>query len=419
MVTAQSAQVTNTGHATVASGVPKGYTQTEVGVLPEDWPLYNLEEISVISRLAGAEYTSVWKETPNGEITALRGFNIGKGKIVERDIVHISNELSLKLKRSRLCKGDVVYPCVGSIGNAAVITEDNKYHIQQNIARITPNSKILSSTYLANYLMSFLSDREVARFNASSSQPSVLVGSLRQYRIPLPPTKAEQETIAGALSDADALIGSLEKLITKKRQIKQGAMQELLTGKKRLPGFGGQWEIKRLGEICEIVMGQSPSSAYYNDKGNGLPLIQGNADIVGRQTIKRVFTTGVTKRGRRGDTLMTVRAPVGEISRAIFDVCLGRGVCAIRFSNDFLYHALIAKEPTWTKLSKGSTFNSVNSTDVKAFHIELPLDEAEQVALANIFFDMDAKIDVLEGKLAKARDLKQGMMQELLTGRLA
>ena len=95
------------------------------------------------------------------------------------------------------------------------------------------------------------------------------------YRVPLPPTKAEQEAIAEALSDADALIESLEQLLAKKRHIKQGAMQELLTGKKRLPGFGGEWEVKRLGRCCEIVNGSNlTSSAYYMTKWHGLPLIQ-------------------------------------------------------------------------------------------------------------------------------------------------
>ena len=175
--------------------------------------------------------------------------------------------------------------------------------------------------------------------------------------------------------------------------------------------------MRRLGDVAEIVMGQSPSSSHYNNKGDGLPLIQGNADIANRKTIKRVFTTEITKRGRRGDILMSVRAPVGEISRAIFDVCLGRGVCAIRYANDFLYHSLIAKESTWAKLSKGSTFDSVNSTDVKAFKIGLPIEYEEQIAIATIFSDMDAEIAALEAKLAKARQVKQGMMQELLTGK--
>jgi type I restriction enzyme S subunit len=234
----------------------------------------------------------------------------------------------------------------------------------------------------------------------------------------LPPTRAEQEAIAEALSDADALIQSLEQLLAKERQIKQGAMQELLTGKKRLPGFRGEWETKPLGDVAEIVMGQSPSSRHYNSKGEGLPLIQGNADISELMTIKRVFTTEVTKRGRCGDILMSVRAPVGEISRAVFDVCLGRGVCGIRYPNDFLYHALIAREPTWSNLSKGSTFDSVNSTDVKAFGIMISKNKDEQTAIAGVLSNMDSEIAALEAKLAKARQIKQGMMQELLTGRI-
>jgi type I restriction enzyme S subunit len=165
-------------------------------------------------------------------------------------------------------------------------------------------------------------------------------------------------------------------------------------------------------------MGQSPSSKFYNRKGDGLPLIQGNADISARKAIKRVFTTEVTKLGRDGDILMSVRAPVGEISRTTFDVCLGRGVCSIRFPNDFLYHALIAKEPTWVDFSKGSTFDSVNSTDVKTFGVEIPNDDAEQIAIAGILSDMDDEIAALAAKLAKARQIKQGMMQELLTGRI-
>ena len=241
-------------------------------------------------------------------------------------------------------------------------------------------------------------------------------GTLRNLHIALPPL-AEQEAIAEALSDADALIDSIEQLIAKKRQLKQGAMQELLTGRGRLPGFRGDWETKRLGDLAEIVMGQSPSSSHYNSKGEGLPLIQGNADIKDRRTIRRVFTREVPKRGRRGDVLMSVRAPVGEISRAVFDVCLGRGVCAIRFPNDFLYHALIAKESTWWELSRGSTFDSVTSTDVKDFSLRVPKENDEQSAIAAILSVMDEELEALGAKLCKTRQLRRGMIQELLTGK--
>ncbi|MGY6216603.1 restriction endonuclease subunit S [Methylolobus aquaticus] len=233
----------------------------------------------------------------------------------------------------------------------------------------------------------------------------------------VPTTRPEQQAIATALSDVDALIAKLDQLIAKKRDLKQAAMQELLTGRRRLPGFSGEWETKRLGDVAEIIMGQSPSSSNYNTTGEGLPLIQGNADIDDRKTIRRIFTTQITKRGTEGDILMSVRAPVGEVSRAVFDVCLGRGVCAIRYDNDFLYHFLICLEPVWVKHSKGSTFDSVNSADIKAMEINVPKPE-EQTAIATVLSDMDAEITALEARRDKTRLLKQGMMQELLTGRI-
>lgn len=238
----------------------------------------------------------------------------------------------------------------------------------------------------------------------------------RKLVIPLPPLP-EQRAIAATLSDVDALIAALDNLIAKQRHLKTATMQQLLTGKKRLPGFSGEWIVQQLGEISEIVMGQSPSSLNYNLKGEGLPLIQGNADIVERQTIKRVFTLQITKLGKSGDILMTVRAPVGQISQAKFDICLGRGVCALRFPNTFLYHFLISIESTWAKHSKGSTFDSVNSSDISAIKVNLPSDAQEQRAIATVLSDMDAAISALETRRAKTQAIKQGMMQELLTGK--
>ena len=215
-------------------GTPKAYKNSELGQIPEDWEIKQLGNLSIISRLAGAEYTDMWYEDPKGEIIALRGFNIGRNKIDLRDTVRITSQLSRKLSRSKLCKHDVVYPCVGTIGNAAVIHEDDTYHIQQNIARITPDRNYLDSNFLASYLISDLAKDEVSRFNATSSQPNVLVSSLRQYRVPCPNNIKEQQQIAGKLSAIDNLIYEYENRLNKLKSIKQGMMQELLTGKTRL-----------------------------------------------------------------------------------------------------------------------------------------------------------------------------------------
>ena len=187
-------------------------------------------------------------------------------------------------------------------------------------------------------------------------------------------------------------------------------MQQLLQPKEG-------WEVKKLGEIANVVMGQSPLSVYYNIEGIGLPLIQGNADIQNRKTIIRSYTSVITKRGKNGDIIMSVRAPVGEISRATFDCCLGRGVCSISYKNNFIYHYLIYFEKSWAKLSTGSTFDSVNSKQVKELEIPIPKSSEEQTRIATILSDMDAEVSALEQKLEKYKKIKLGMMQELLTGR--
>jgi type I restriction enzyme S subunit len=176
------------------------------------------------------------------------------------------------------------------------------------------------------------------------------------------------------------------------------------------------WEVKQLGEMAKITMGQSPKSVFYNINGDGLPLIQGNADIENRTTIIRTFTSSITKKGKNGDIIMSVRAPVGEIARATFDCCLGRGVCAVSYKNDYLYHYLIHFEKFWTKLSKGSTFDSINSKEVNELEIALPKLDEEQQAIASALNDVDALIAALEQLITKKRNIKQGAMQQLLSG---
>jgi len=396
-----------------------GYKQTEVGVIPEDWEAARLGDktTKVGSGITPTGGERVYKQEGR---PFLRSQNVGWGTLILDDIAFIDEDTHAKFQDTEIEICDVFLNITGaSIGRSAVADcRVKRGNVNQHVCIIRTNQVQLHPRFLNYFLLSTAGQKQIESFQAGGNRQGLNFGQIRSFLIPLPPTKAEQEVIAEALSDADALIESLEQLIAKKRHLKQGAMQELLTGKKRLPGFSGEWERKRLGDVAEIVMGQSPSSSYYNYKDDGLPLIQGNADIANRLTIKRVFTTEITKRGRCGDILMSVRAPVGEIAHAIFDVCLGRGVCSIRYANDFLYHSLIAKESTWVKLSKGSTFDSVNSTDVKAFEIGLPSEYEEQVAIATILSDMDAEIDAMEAKLAKTRQVKQGMMQELLTGRI-
>jgi type I restriction enzyme S subunit len=199
----------------------------------------------------------------------------------------------------------------------------------------------------------------------------------------------------------------------------QTTTQKIPTGYKQteIGVIPEDWDVKKLGDVSDIIMGQSPLSEFYNIKGDGLPLIQGNADIKNRKTIIRTYTSSIIKRGRSGDIIMSVRAPVGEVSSAIFECCLGRGVCAIRFPNKYLYHYLIFFEKAWARFSTGSTFDSVNSAQVKEVLIPIPTFKSEQTAIATVLSDADALIEKLEKLIAKKKAVKQSAMQQLLTGK--
>jgi len=190
-----------------------------------EWDKKEFNDILEITRLAGYEYSEYWEEDLNKEIIALRGYNIGKGKLELNNLGYISNNLSLQLIRSRLSKGDIVYPCVGTIGNAVVIEEDDKYHIQQNIAKLTPK-KGVSPYFISQFLMSGLGMSEVYRFNASSSQPNVLVGSLRKFEIHIPGFE-EQQKISDCLSSLDEQISAQAEKIEALKTHKKGLMQAL------------------------------------------------------------------------------------------------------------------------------------------------------------------------------------------------
>jgi type I restriction enzyme, S subunit len=212
------------------------FKNSPLGEIPKSWEVVELDEISATTRLAGYEYSEYWKESIDGEITALRGYNIGKNKLLLHNVIKISEELSQKLIRSRLFKGNVVFPCVGTIGNAIVIEEDDKYHINQNIAKITPNDN-LDPYFLMQYLISPMCKNEIKRFNATTSQPNVLVGSLRKFRIPFPSNKNEQIKISTILGTVDEKLEVLSEKKTQYQELKQGLMQQLLTGKIRVNGI--------------------------------------------------------------------------------------------------------------------------------------------------------------------------------------
>lgn len=392
----------------------KEYKQTEVGVIPEDWEVISL--IDLAERKKELFDDGDWVEAEhitNEGIRLIQTGNIGEGKFIEKeDKKYIRPESFELLKCKELYEGDLLICRLAEPAGRSCVFPDigeNKVITSVDVTIFRPRLEMVNRQYLNQIFTTKTWFNSVSENCGGTTHKRISRGTLGKLSVPIPRLK-EQTAIATALSDMDNLIAGLEQLIEKKKAIKQGAMQELLRPKEG-------WVVKKLGEVAEIRMGQSPSSAFYNTQGIGLPLIQGNADIENRKTIIRVYTSSITKKGKHGDIIMSVRAPVGEVSKATFECCLGRGVCSIRAKNDYLYHYLVYYEKSWAKYSTGSTFDSVNSEQVKALEIPMPEDEANQIVIATILSDMDDEIIMLEENLEKYKLLKQGMMQELLTGK--
>jgi type I restriction enzyme S subunit len=246
--------------------------------------------------------------------------------------------------------------------------------------------------------------------------------NLRDFLIALPPTNAEQRAIAAALGDVDALIGGLDKLIAKKRDLKQAAMQQLLTGKQRLPGFTGEWGVKRLGEICEITMGRTPSrlnQAYWGHGYKWLSIADLQTKVVSdsKEEITELAASMMTIIPK-GTLLMSFKLSLGRLCFAGCDLFTNEAICSfnkLQANAEFLYYVLGRTDFSLygKQAVKGYT---LNKESLKIIEVTLP-SVPEQTAIATVLSDMDAEIAALEARHDKIRQLKQGMMQELLTGK--
>ena len=392
--------------------VPADYKRTDAGVIPEDWS----------ASTVGAEF----RVQLGKMLDAANNAGVAKPYIGNRsvqwgriDLTGIESVAltSADLLRFRLRSGDLLVCEGGEIGRAAIWDAPiRECYFQKALHRLRP-TRGYDPYLMMSMLQRWALIGHLADYVTQTSIAHLPKDKFETLPLPVPPA-AEQRAIAAVLSDVDALIGSLEALIAKKRSIKRAAMQQLLTGRTRLPGFKGEWETRRLGEIAAITMGQSPPSASYNVIGEGLSLIQGKADISGRATVDRTWTNAPSKVCEAGDIVLTVRAPVGAVAIASKDACLGRGVCGLKplIDSQFLYCALVPLESQWEGVGQGSTFSAADSGQVAGFLVAVPSDRSEQRAIAAVLTDMDAEIAALERRLDKTRAIKQGMMQQLLTG---
>lgn len=182
----------------------------------------------------------------------------------------------------------------------------------------------------------------------------------------------------------------------------------------RFKGFIEDWEQRKLGEVCQITMGQSPDGSTYSEEPSDYILVQGNADLKEGWVEPRVWTTQKTKMAQAGDLIMSVRAPAGAMGKTAYDVVLGRGVAGIK-GNEFLYQSLVKMDADgyWKKMAAGSTFESINSDVVKNAEIFLPQDIEEQKKIGLYFMSLDTLLTLHQRKCDETKKLKKYMLQKM------
>lgn len=413
-----------------------GYKQTEVGVIPQDWSSPSLKDIAASrsNAIVGGPFGSdlVSGDYVSTGIPVVRGQNMSK-HYVSGDFVFVSSLKAKQLQANCARPGDIVFTQRGTLGQVSIVPNRpySQYVVSQSQMKLTLNPVFASAEYIYQFFVSAEGRQQILDSAIQTGVPHTNLGILRSYRVPFPPTISEQQAIAEALSNADVLIKSLERLLTKKRQIKQGAMQDLLTGQRRLPGFSGEWEVVRLGDLSSLYKGKGLPKSSLNPLGSEKCIHYGELftkypEIVCK-IISRTDTTKEVFRSAANDVLMptsdvTPRGLAKASCILVNDVILGGDILVIRpdehrLHGAFLSHLIRQEENQVLQLVTGTTVFHLYGSDMKRFTFPLPSVE-EQTAIVSILSVVASEITTLETKLQKVRQLKQGMMQELLTGRI-
>ena len=412
--------------------VRPGYKQTEVGVIPEDWEIRFIEDIGCVrsGKRLPLGHSLKDEETPYPYI---RVSDMRPGTVAMSNIHFVPEGTYPSIKDYRIFREDIFISVAGTLGIVGIVPKElDGANLTENADRIT-NIRC-SRDYLLYVLTSPLIQRTIDSIRTVGAQPKLALTRLRKFIIPLPPTEAEQEAIASALSDADALIESLERLIAKKRDIKQAAMQELLTGRKRLPGFEGAWVTKRLGEMGNFFKG---SGVKKDDAQSGdLPCVRYGEIYTTHHNCIKEFSSWISRevadgatRIRCGDILFAgsgeTKEEIGKCVALVGseEAFAGGDIIVLRpkeacsaFLGYYLNTAPINRQKA--SLGQGDAIVHISSAALANIEVSIPESIGEQNAIAEVLLSMDIEIAALGEKMSKVQNTKQGMMQELLTGRI-
>ena len=408
--------------------VKPGYKQTEVGVIPEEW------EANGLGRF--------WSVTDCKHVTAQfvpQGFPLASIREVQSRFVDLTNAkqttahfYNLLIEGGRKpCPGDLILSRNATVGEVAQVAEWHpSFAMGQDVCLLRKKSADHSTEFLQSVFQSPVILNQLANLMVGSTFKRANVEQIRNFSVPMP-SPPEQRAIATALSDVDGLLGGLDRLIAKKRDLKQAAMQQLLTSQTRLPGFHGEWEVKRLRAIVQTPVTDGPhlTPRFFDD---GIPFLSVN-NLVGNridltdlrfisQQDHEVFSRKC--KPQRDDILLGKAASVGKVAIVELD-CefnIWSPIALIRVSTDhaarFIYYQLQSADliSQITLLTNSSSQGNIGMGDIEKLTLKLP-PLPEQTAIASVLTEMDGELAGLTQRREKTRALKQAMMQELLTGR--
>lgn len=398
--------------------IQKGYKQTEIGVIPTDWEIKQLGDVGEI-RMCRRIFNHETKE--KGAIPFYKIGTFGN----EAD-AYIPEDLYDNYRRrfSFPKKGAVLISAAGTIGRTIVYDGSPAYFQDSNIIWIDNNEKLISNSYLYYVL-------QIAKYNTEGGTIQRLYNNILNSTKFICPLKPEQSAIATVLSDTDSLIRKLESLVEKKKNIKQGAMQELLNGRRRLPGFSSQWDVKKINDFTYCTAGGTPSTLIPSYWGGDIKWMSSGelnnkkiTDVEGRITEKGLKESG-TKSVPAGCVLVGLAGQGktrGTTAINRIDLCINQSIAAIlpssNHDSNYLYYNFDNRYDEIRGLSTGGEGRGgLNLSIIGEILVKFP-PKPEQIAIAKVLSDMDAEIEKLESQLTKYQNLKQGMMQMLLTGKI-
>lgn len=406
--------------------VRAGYKQTEIGEIPEDWEVRTFDQVCDVR-----DGTHESPKAQSDGVPFVTSKNITFGRLDFKDIIYISSEDAVEInKRSKVDVGDILMSMIGSLGNIAAVYEEPNFCIK-NVALLKP--KTISQKFLYQWMVGSYFQKLLSDSLDGGIQKFISLGNLRKLTLLLP-SDPEQKAIATALSDVDGLIGALEKQIAKKRDIKTATMQQLLTGKKRLPGFGEgkgykqtelglipeDWEPTAMGELVEFINGRAYGLHEWEEQGTPVIRLQ---NLTGRGENYYYSNLELPEKQycNNGDLLFMWSATFGPVfwkgEKAIYHYHIWKIACTQKIEKHFLYYKLDEMtENLKRRSSSGGTMLHVTKEKMETTKIASPVME-EQTAIANVLVAMDNELEVLVTKFKKTKSIKQGMMQELLTGR--